>query len=272
MDPKASQTGSIITGVLLLVVAGLVLPLAIGLIGTYPERVWMAGIFLFLMDLLFVYAAVRSFRQRRLKVENSSRETIHLKKGIASLSATLEEAVVPVSNAERPLVLVNWSPTADEWKQFVRWETRERKMNTILVGIGLAVGSAVFIHLLKNAGWGVSLIVGGGVAVIYSLISYQLTMSVMGKPIAGHYEIIISTCSVLMNNRLTIFVSDRRWATACEILEEPDPKILKIDYCWNTRNGTNSEEIHIPIPKGKLGEAVRLVEALNQSFASKHPK
>ncbi len=267
MDHKTQSAGSILTGVLLLVAALIILPLGIGLIGAFPAKEWVAGIFLLLIDLLLVFAAIRTFRGARRLEERNTEEIFRMKTEKSSLAVPQPESKVPVSNEALPVVLVNWTPTRGEWKQFVKWETRERKMNNILAGIGLAIGSALLIHSLREAGWGVSLIVGAGVAVIYSLISYQITLAAIGKPAGGRGEIVISTCSVLINNRLTVFVNEKRWATHCQILEETEPKILKIDYHWNTRSGTASEEIHIPIPKGKLGEAVRLVESLNQSFS-----
>lgn len=269
MDQKRRPAGSILTGVLLLVVALVILPMGISLLKAYPAKEWAAGIMLLLIDGLLVFAAIKVFGNAYRPRQENAGELLRMKPGTTEARGLFSEGIPPVSNEQLPVVLVNWSPTMEEWKQFVKWETRERKMNNVLAGIGLAIGSTLLIHLLRQSSWAISMLVGGGVALIYSLISYQITAAAIGKPMSGHNEIVISTCSVLINNRLTFFVNTERWASQCQIVEEMDPKVLKIIYHWYNRNGTATDEIHIPIPKGKLGEAVRLADTLNLSFSRK---
>ena len=110
----------------------------------------------------------------------------------------------------------------------------------------------------------VALGIGGIGGFLYGFFSYWFAINSIGKAENATNAIIITTNAVLINDKLYLFADEEKWMGEIEILEEPTPKILQITYHWKTHHGESSDNIHVPIPKGKLGEAVMLMSRLNR--------
>jgi hypothetical protein len=261
MDQKIISTGGIITGIILIFTGVITAPLAIGVIASYPEKIWPLGIVLFICSGMILYGAIRSLRQSSKKLKQTESEIFAIRSSTANTGTNMAS---PNTNA-----LVNWSYTPEEWKRFCRWEWRERKMNSIIVGLLIAIIGSLFLRGTRDASWPVAIAVSSGVGFLYGVVSYRIAVASMGRPLAAGSSVIITRHSVLINDKLNPFADDERWMGEVRILDDHEPRVLEIVYHWHTRKGNSRDEIRVPIPKGKLGEAVLLTEQLRNFLKKK---
>lgn len=269
MDQKTIANGGILTGVLLIIIGGLMLPLAVGLVASYPHELWPLGLVLFVCSGMVLYGAIvalkkssRGLKKMEAEINTIEAQTAQLKDSESSqvLKTSLGKTVI--SNSDT--VLARWVYASDEWKRFYHWEASERKLSNIITGILIAVIATLFLRYGRDASWGAAMGVSGAVAILYGFGSYYFSMASIGKASSTKSVVVITGKSVLINNKLNPFQDEDRWLAEVKILEDADPKVLELKYQWKTRKGISSDEIHVPIPKGRLGEAVLLMDELKR--------
>ena len=123
-------------------------------------------------------------------------------------------------------IIASWVTSGRELKKFYHWQRRKRKTNmrAWLQSIGAFVG----VGLLKTN------------------------------------IVVITSTGVYINGKFRSFRSESRELRAVEIIDEANPKVLAITYCSRSGKRNAASEIRVPIPKGRLGEAVRLLSLLEK--------
>lgn len=177
-------------------------------------------------------------------------------------------ARIPIINLIRPNtppeILANWDIPVDEWKKFTKWEYKDRKESAIILVLIVMILGTILLRITRMAPWwaavGVPFFIG-------TLVAWLRYLYVTGplKSKSETNEVTITPFYASFNGKRFPFIDEKKSIKAVKILELPDPKVLEITYEWSTRNGMTFEELHIPIPKGKLGEAVRLLDRLKAS-------
>jgi len=167
----------------------------------------------------------------------------------------------PAAATKLPVeVLTSWIYSVSDWKEFVKWERKERKQGTIIeVSLVVVLGT---LALRGMQGWILALIISSVIAILYGLLKYFLKTSSIRSDEKGMPEVIITNENVYINGRIHPFYADNLWLGKVDIREEGQLNIFEITYCWNTRKGESFEEIRVPIPKGKLKEAISVQEQL----------
>lgn len=269
MDQKVQSQGGEAAGVVLIGVGVILLPLAIGLLFAFPEWIWLLGLLLSVCSYAIITGGIKSIRKARRELIRT-RETIgqmmrepHPQQGEVVDTNTVAK---PLINKSKPDVMTDqvivWHYGVDEWKQFVKWEKKDRKMSAFVTGMLVVLIGAIFVKLQRDATWGMALLVATLIGTIYAFVVYLMGMSSLKGTFKKQPEIRIAPTVILINGVLNVFSDEDRKVHAITILEKADPMVLEIVYKFYTARGASQDELHIPIPKGKLGEAVRLVEQL----------
>ncbi len=76
-------------------------------------------------------------------------------------------------------------------------------------------------------------------------------------------EIVITNGTATVNGKPTVFQGDGKWLRKADIKEMNNINVLEIIYEWKTGKGITFDELRIPVPKGKLREAMELLDCLN---------
>jgi hypothetical protein len=267
MDQKIIARGGLLTGVMLLVIGICVFPLAIGFLTSYPHQLWPLGLLLLASSMLMIAGSVKSLRSSSKKLKQTD-EQMRLLKKTPAINLTKpqqhtgqDETVAPLSINS---VLARWTYTEEEWKKFYAWELKDRKLSAVVTGLVVAVISSLLFKFYRETSWWVVIAICATISILYSMLSYHFAISSIGRAVKLPNTVVITGNAVLINDKLNPFTDEDRWMGEVKILEEPEPKVLEITYHWNTRKGSTSDEIHIPIPKGKLGEAVLLMDQLRK--------
>lgn len=175
---------------------------------------------------------------------------------------------MPIINMTRPTttpeILANWEIPVDEWKKFTKWEYRDRKESAIILVLIVMILGTIILRITRMAPWWAAVSVPLFIGALVSWLRYQYVIGPL-KSKSDTNEVTITPSYASFNGKQYPFIDDKKTIKSVKILEQADPKVLEITYQWNTRNGMTNEELHIPIPKGKLGEAVRLLDRLKVS-------
>ena len=270
MDQKIQSQGSEAAGVVLIAVGIMVLPVAIGMLFSFPDWIWSLGLLLLVCSYFIIAGGWKNIKQARND----------LKKAQASIAQMMNEngPVMEIDPSGRLLkkspvkegelveqrlgLLLVWHYTTEEWKRFVIWEKEDRKLSSIVTGVLVAVIGAVFVKLQRDASWGMAFLVAVLLGSVYALILYFVGMSAIRGVFRKQPEVRITKEAILINGVLNVFSDQKKWVYSISILEKPYPMVVEIVYKFETNRGSSQDELHFPIPKGKLGEAIRLVEDL----------
>ena len=140
MDQKIRANGALFTSLLLGFCAIISFILGIGMASSYPDGIWWAGLLLILCGILVGYGSVSSYSSSR-KEKKISDEQMSI---IRQQRKTLDQG------EHKFEVLATWAYSISDWKEFMKWEQKERSSGTtmetaIIVGLG-----TLAIHFLKK--------------------------------------------------------------------------------------------------------------------------
>ena len=114
-----------------------------------------------------------------------------------------------------------------------------------------------------NTLWITALAVGSVTAVLVGFSCYFISRRRMKWKQPQPPEIIITSDQASVNGRLTIFNGDGKFLRKADIKEKYDRNVLEILYESSTGQKISFDKLIIPVPKGKLKEAIVLLESLN---------
>ena len=160
-------------------------------------------------------------------------------------------------------VLAHWYYTVSEWESFIRWEKKKRGSDILLEGSLVVILGTILLVILRDAPLIWALLVSILIAGLYSIIKYALRMNSLKWKGPGMPEVLITKTSIITNGIKTAFHTDQKWFRRAVINEKADRNILEITYEWQTRKGVTYDEIRLPVPKGKLREAIEIQSFLN---------
>lgn len=218
-------------------------------LSAYPKNEWWIGIALLACGFLISYSSLTILKNLAKEKKIAGQKFNDLINDRNSNQATTS-------------VLSVWCYSVSEWKDFIRWEKRERTRNTLIETFIIVMISTLFISFLRSADWKTALAMSLLVGLIYGSVKYYWTMSSIQWDGHNLPEVIITSDTVLVNGHLNRFYGNNVWLGHTQIKEVRDINILEITYCWKTKRGKTFDEIRVPIPKGKLREAIAVQEKL----------
>jgi hypothetical protein len=160
-------------------------------------------------------------------------------------------------------VLVHWYYSVSEWESYITRE-RNKGYNCFLKGfvIGCVVSFPVALYGF-NTLWIIALTVSCVIALLFGTGCYFISRDRMKWKQVQPPEIIITSDQASVNGKLTIFNGEGKLLRKADIKEKYDRNVLEIIYESKNGNGAYFDELIIPVPKGKLREAIALLDLLN---------
>ena len=263
MDQKFVVAGNMLTAVLLFFCALMMLPVGIGLLFAYPDKMWWLGLGMLVSCGLLIYGGISNIRlSKRL-----GRQADVDMAAVAALQATQSQPTKDIrptqpAASDDVAILARWTYTPEEWKAFMQWERKKRKTSsTVEAALILVVGGA-FIYWAREADPGLSFGISAVVACIYWYGKNVLFLSSIGRASSKGNEVVITSHAAIINGSYNAFRSEVYWLKGATLDESPTPAVLEIVYQWQTRKGITHEEIRVPVPEGKCDEARAVIAAL----------
>ena len=156
--------------------------------------------------------------------------------------------------------MVHWHYSVSEWESFITCE-KDKGYKCFLKGF-LIAGTISFLvaRYGVNTLWITTLTVTCLAAILFGVFCYFFSKYQVKWKQPQPPQIIITSDNVNVNGKLTIFNGDGKLLRKADLKEMYNRNVLEIVY--ESKKG-ESKELIIPVPKGKLREAIVLLESLN---------
>ncbi|MBY0536382.1 MAG: hypothetical protein K2P88_11070 [Chitinophagaceae bacterium] len=192
----------------------------------------------------------------------SARKELQLK---AKSNISLEYTVGPSGMLTGLPILHEWKVDAADWLWF--WISQYKLqlgffiLAFVVTGTGLLVGIVVENSLLIS----ISL---GFIGVLCMLCLVWMITRIYPFPFKS-VQITITTRSVGYNRNYFEFVNQRLWLSHVLLEKGSGVSQITLQSYWNSRNSKESSALKLPVPLGKLSEAVKLCEELKELYFSR---
>ncbi len=157
--------------------------------------------------------------------------------------------------------LAVWRYTPEEWTRFVLAdyldEKREKKnLYIMLVVIGLIVGLLMTVVLQSP----VLLMVVGGIFAITAIPAFLVPRLRFRKLRHSEAEALIAENGVIVGKMFHLWVKTGACLDQVSINHEENPAVIEFAYSMPTRTGMQEQMARVPIPEGKMDEAIRIMK------------
>ena len=264
MDQKLSAKSSAWASILGITCGICMLPVALGAVASFPDPIGWLGLLLGLCGCMVGYFSYVNLKRARKLYKETDEKVQSILDTASSENSVVQPAFNPPDR--RPssaIVLAIWEYSKEEWHSFQQWERRDRKFSGIANFIVVSALACFLIEIKSEAGWFNSILLSLPIAAIYTWVTMIFSRSSFGKANQlKNNQVVLTTHAAIINQKFNEFISENKSIKEVRIIEEAEPKILEIEYEWQTKGGKSSDRLHLPIPKGKLGEAVKLMDKL----------
>lgn len=298
MDQKHVNTGSVVTGVIVIVCGVITAPLAIGFLFAFPDVIGWVGVVLIGCCFLMIRGGIISIREAKRKEQQMQEEMFRLwaesskrqsetqmpKKATAPLESTpTTEPETASATAPRPILhsipsqVDNPTPVAPEFTtpkpsnevlatwyfnaaEWKQFKKIEKGRRTTSTWIeAIAITALGTWVIMDQRGAPLPIAVAVSLA-LAAIISFLRMHLTMGsyRSVLSKNTVILSDQSVMINGGLNPYRNEKFWLKAIKLLEGT-PDVIEITYAWKTRGGNTHEELRVPVPEGKRQEALEVI-------------
>jgi len=165
-------------------------------------------------------------------------------------------------------VLVHWHYSVSEWESFITCE-KDKGYKCFLKGF-LIAGTIAFLVTRYGIStlWITTLTVSCLAAILFGVFCYSYSKYQVKWKQPQSPQIIITSDNASVNGKLTIFNGEGKFLRHADLKEKYDRNVLEIVYESKKGEKVLSKQLIIPVPKGKLREAIVLLDSLNSTRAA----
>jgi len=138
-----------------------------------------------------------------------------------------------------------------------------RSLTHYLISAATGVIIFVILHFSNKTSLTASLAISAGAVLIAALIQYMARLRSFKWKENKMPEVVIVNGTITVNGKSTVFQGNDKWLRKAQLKENDEQNILCISFEWKSGNDIYSDEVNIPVPKGKLREAMELLDTLN---------
>src|SRR5688572_17005277 len=160
-------------------------------------------------------------------------------------------------------VLVHWYYSVSEWEEFARKLRKNRHRDIVLESCLVWLLATLIIYFGMDVPLVLSMVISGNIAVVYSVTKYYFRTWLTKWKSDRVREIIIADDTAIVNGKSTVFHGNGKHLRKVDVRENNNINIVEITFERQTRKGSSFEEITIPVPRGRLREAMELQDCLN---------
>ena len=214
---------------------------------------WLEALLLLAASVLVGIIAIKSYKA-----------AINEKQRFEELTKILEMQKIQGSLSKPKVeLLVNWTYSISEWKEFLKWEKKQGNSTTVAEALSLVVMTTLAIHYFKNIDWLISFVISLIVGFAYSIAKYYVNRFSINLEENKIPEVIVTNNAVIINGHSNQFLGNNLTLGKVSVNDAGKFNLLEITYGWQTKKGKTFDEIRVPIPKGSLKEAIFLQEKLS---------
>ncbi len=159
-----------------------------------------------------------------------------------------------------------WQYTPEEWIRFVTKDfEEEKKLKLMLFFLVAGVSVVIGILLTINSGDPVFIPIILGIIVIVAIPALWAPRYRFRKLQHSEAKVLIAEKGIIIGKMFHLWVQMGAQLDSVVIDMENDPKLIEFTYSMPTRTGRQEEVARVPVPKGNLEEAMRIVEHFNTS-------
>jgi hypothetical protein len=150
----------------------------------------------------------------------------------------------------------------------MRIDHQKRELSMLIQSLLIASPGLMIMRFTSTIAWMPAILLSGLIAIIFmatkNYICYWRSKW-KGKKLP---EVQITDCMAMMNSKPVPFRNSNCLLRTVEVKEYKTINILEITYEKSTRRGMVFDELRIPVPKGKLREAVEVQGSLHLRCSS----
>lgn len=224
---------------------------------------------------LMLYGAVTMFI-------SANKKSADVKKDEANLTAeakkpvNIDEARQSVQQAaekgftEKNTLLTHWTYNKEEWETWTKHEFSFRKEEAIIFLVVLCIVGTLLLPSMRSmsyfAAFLSSLFVGG----IITAIRFGMAHSDRKANSSKLGDVVISARSVLINGKYHTLNDEHKTLSSVKIITDEKPNVFEFSVVWNTRKGPTGHEVRVPIPEGKMEDALKLKEVFTNDVIGRY--
>jgi hypothetical protein len=160
-------------------------------------------------------------------------------------------------------VLVHWYYSVSEWQEFMNRENKKRNKQILRDSLLIGILGMLILHYIGKISWVVSFIIACNLSILCMGLKYYFRKRAGTWRDKKMPEVTIMDDTAMINGKQLVFHGQGKWLRKADIKEKNNVNVLEITYEWHTRKGAHFDEIRVPVPRGKLREAVELLDCLN---------
>lgn len=160
-------------------------------------------------------------------------------------------------------ILVHWYYSIAEWEEFIKKEKTRKEIYILAGSVLVGLVSTALVYFLFDMSGILSVATCAIMAVAYGVSMYCVRFLKIKWKGSKIPEIVIANGTATVNGRPTVFQGDGKCLRKVDVKENNSINILEITFEKQTRKGISFDEIRIPVPRGKLREAMELQDCLN---------
>lgn len=272
MDENLRTTSGSATAIYILLLSVVIFAASLIFITTGTGVMYFAGFIFMLLAVYLFFASLRWFKKmkREQLISEAEQQTLqHLLQTNQSAGPTIlsgEAATIqhPLgAMALQVVVLAQWEYTADQWQQFLHWERKERKTETLIVAVLVGLLGTFILRLSRSAPWPAAIAVSTVVALLYGLISYYVALNAIQQK-SSPAQVVITKDAVLVNGHYNRLNGENLWLERVVLKRTDTFSYIEFTTGWTVRTGKATGELRIPVPAGKETEAITLVDAFGE--------
>jgi membrane protein YdbS with pleckstrin-like domain len=154
-----------------------------------------------------------------------------------------------------------WRYSQDEWVRFIAADFEdEKKSKKMLFFVVAVIAIVVGILLMVSLKDPLALLIALGIIPIVAIPAFWAPRARFNKLKNSEPKALISEKGVIVGKMFHLWVN--LGASLDEIIlnSEENPAQIEFTYSMPTRNGRDVQVARVPVPKGKIDEAMRIVE------------
>jgi hypothetical protein len=163
--------------------------------------------------------------------------------------------------------LAHWTYTETEWNSFIREDLKETMaVNKATLRLVIIVSLVVLAGLLLVYRDNLFILIIAGIIGMLTMVAFiapHIRSYFLKK---GEHEALVGERAAIVGGTFQTWTPLGAYLIGTDIYEEAEIPILHIIYEFPTLQATQQEIIRIPVPKGKMDEARKIVELLTKQI------
>lgn len=163
--------------------------------------------------------------------------------------------------------LAHWTYTETEWNSFIREDLKETMaVNKATLRLVIIISLVVLVGLLLAYRDNLFILIIAGIIGMLTMVAFAAPHIRSHFLKKGEHEALVGERAAIIGGTFQTWTSLGAYIIGTDIYEEAEIPILHIIFEFPTLQATQQEIIRIPVPKGKMEDARKIVDLLTKQI------